>query len=235
MPARVRSRLTFANVTSVLALFVALGGTAYAVNTIGSDDVIDNSLVSQDIKNETIRGGDIAPNTIGGGDVFDGAIASADVKNETLSGDDIWNDTLHGDDIENDTITAGDVRNDDLTGTDIKDKSGVDTCHPATLRFDDICAGGPGVTQVFYDAVAFCAGLNLRLPTYGEAQTLATNHDVPGVGPRPQYFWTDELWVEDGTGIVAIAMAEDGRHFFNVGALEEGGAFHTVCVTTPTN
>ena len=43
-----------------LALFVALGGTAYAANTVGSDDIIDESIQSVDIKNQTITTKDIA-------------------------------------------------------------------------------------------------------------------------------------------------------------------------------
>jgi hypothetical protein len=87
--ARVRSRLSFANVTSVLALFVALGGTAYAVNTIGSADVIDNSLLSEDVKNETIASHDIRPNTIGSGRVADGSLGSQDIKDGSLTGADL--------------------------------------------------------------------------------------------------------------------------------------------------
>ena len=45
MLARLRSRLSYANVTATLALFVALGGTgAYAANTIATGDIIDNQV-----------------------------------------------------------------------------------------------------------------------------------------------------------------------------------------------
>jgi hypothetical protein len=43
-----------------LALFIALGGTAYAANTVGSDDIIDESIQSVDIKNQTVTTKDIA-------------------------------------------------------------------------------------------------------------------------------------------------------------------------------
>jgi hypothetical protein len=39
LPARVRARLSFANVTSALALFVALGGTSYAAITLPENSV----------------------------------------------------------------------------------------------------------------------------------------------------------------------------------------------------
>ena len=41
---RIRSHLTFANVASGLALFIALGGTAYAINTVSSSDIVDGQV-----------------------------------------------------------------------------------------------------------------------------------------------------------------------------------------------
>lgn len=43
-----------------VALFVALGGTAYAANTVGSDDIIDDSVQSVDIKDQTVTTKDMA-------------------------------------------------------------------------------------------------------------------------------------------------------------------------------
>ena len=52
MAHRLRRGFTFANVCSCIALIVALGtGGAYAANTVGSDDIIDESIQSVDIKN----------------------------------------------------------------------------------------------------------------------------------------------------------------------------------------
>ncbi len=67
-----RNRLTYANVMATLAVFIALGGAAYAANTVGSSDVIDNSLLSADLKNNQ-------------------AVKSADVQAEALTGADIKN------------------------------------------------------------------------------------------------------------------------------------------------
>jgi hypothetical protein len=47
-------------VVAYVALFVALGGTAYAANTVGSDDIIDDSIQSVDIKDQTVTTKDIA-------------------------------------------------------------------------------------------------------------------------------------------------------------------------------
>jgi hypothetical protein len=60
MLAKLRPRLTYANVTATIALFVALGGTAYAVDTVGSADIIDESILSQDVKDGEVRTSDLA-------------------------------------------------------------------------------------------------------------------------------------------------------------------------------
>ena len=54
-----RRHLTFANVTSVLALFIALGGTSYAVATIGTKQIKNNSVRSVDVRNGTIVSRDV--------------------------------------------------------------------------------------------------------------------------------------------------------------------------------
>ena len=62
---RIRSRLTYANVASSLALFLAVAtGGAYAANTIGSADIIDESLLSQDIRNGDVKNADLAADSI---------------------------------------------------------------------------------------------------------------------------------------------------------------------------
>jgi hypothetical protein len=77
---RIRSRLSFANCVSMLALFIALGGTSYAVatNSIGSAQLINNSVRTADLRNNDIRGKDIRDATLESADVKDGALKAAD-------------------------------------------------------------------------------------------------------------------------------------------------------------
>lgn len=58
-----RSRLTYANVMATLAMLVALGGTGYAAATIGSKQIINNSVKSIDVKNNTLGLADFAAST----------------------------------------------------------------------------------------------------------------------------------------------------------------------------
>ena len=53
MLAGIRSRLTYANVMATIAVFIALGGVAWAAATINGGDVIDESLTGRDIKDHS--------------------------------------------------------------------------------------------------------------------------------------------------------------------------------------
>lgn len=60
-----------------LALFVALGGTAYAAATIGSSHVIDNSLLSRDLKNGAgVHGADVITDSLTGSDVNENSLGT---------------------------------------------------------------------------------------------------------------------------------------------------------------
>jgi hypothetical protein len=65
---RIRRHLSFANVTSLLALFIALGGTSYGLATgaIGSRELRDNSVRSKDIRNRAVTHRDVKRNGLGG-------------------------------------------------------------------------------------------------------------------------------------------------------------------------
>jgi hypothetical protein len=61
---RLCPRLTFANVTSLLALIVALGGTSYAAVVVTGKNVKDNSLTGSDVRDGTLLGKDFKPGDV---------------------------------------------------------------------------------------------------------------------------------------------------------------------------
>ena len=60
-----RPRLTYANVVATLALFAALGGSAYAVSKITSRQVKNRSLKGIDLKRNTLTGKEIRESKLG--------------------------------------------------------------------------------------------------------------------------------------------------------------------------
>jgi hypothetical protein len=66
---RVRSRLSYANVTASLALFIALGGTGYAAatlprNSVGSAQLRSNAVGTKEIRRGAVRSGEIRNRSI---------------------------------------------------------------------------------------------------------------------------------------------------------------------------
>jgi hypothetical protein len=76
--------LSYSNVTATAALFIALGGTSYAVIQVDSGDVVDNSLRSADLRNNTVRGRDVGNGTLNARDVRRNGLGSGTVKESAL-------------------------------------------------------------------------------------------------------------------------------------------------------
>lgn len=220
-------RPSHATVIAYLALFVALGGTgAYATHlVVNSSDVVNESLLSQDVKGKN------------------GTTSTAAV-NGTLTGADISGQAAKpsvGQPFVDGSLTGADVRNDSLTGADIADHSGVDTCpSPATARFGRICAGSDGGLRTYQQALDRCAALGLRLPSHSQAVTLTVNHDVPGLPPAGgtfDFLWTDaaSFYADFDTTPVShpltIVVDENGDWYYS----RQDDTLRTVCVTDPSS
>ena len=70
---RMRSQLSFANTMSLIAVFVALGGTSYATVTA-------NSVGSREIKRGAVTASDIRANAVSSGKVKNGSLRALDFK-----------------------------------------------------------------------------------------------------------------------------------------------------------
>jgi hypothetical protein len=118
-----------------------------------------------------------------------------------------------------------------ITGQDIARFSGVDRCTtPLTAKLGRICAGSDGVERTFSNALNYCSGFGLHLPSVSEAVTLAKNYAVPGVSSN-RYFWTDDEYVSGGIRWTVVVRG-DG---ISTSADQTGTDIETVCVAYPTN
>jgi hypothetical protein len=62
-------KLTYANVAATLALVLASGGTAYAVNTVRSADIVDGAVQSRDLATGAVQSVDLRNATVAGADL----------------------------------------------------------------------------------------------------------------------------------------------------------------------
>jgi hypothetical protein len=79
MTSLIRGRLTYANVTATLALFIALGGSSYAAIAITGRDIRDHSLTGRNLARGSIGSAEIRNGSVRGIDIRDGTITSSDL------------------------------------------------------------------------------------------------------------------------------------------------------------
>ena len=80
------TRLSYANVVATVALFIALGGGAWALakDSVGSREIENGSVRSQELKDGDVRGADIEANAVQGSDVADDSLTGTDVQESSL-------------------------------------------------------------------------------------------------------------------------------------------------------
>lgn len=89
-------------VVSYLALFVALGGTATAIQgqrSIKSDDLATNSVGARALVRRSISAGEIRSDAIVGRHIRNGAIGRVDLKRQAVDGTAIIDGAIHGEDL----------------------------------------------------------------------------------------------------------------------------------------
>src|SRR5215213_5585355 len=79
-----QKHLSYSNVAATAALFIALGGTSYAVISVDSHDVVNNSLRSKDLRNNSVRSRDIRDRTLRARDVRRNALGGDGGKESAL-------------------------------------------------------------------------------------------------------------------------------------------------------
>ena len=99
-------RLSSAHVIAVAALFVALGGSAYALaeGSVGSRELATDGVRSIDLRNDDVRGIDIEREAVHGSDVADDELTGADIADGSLDGTDVLDEGLGGDDIDESSL-----------------------------------------------------------------------------------------------------------------------------------
>ena len=76
-----RRHLSYANVMATVAVFVALGGGAFALskNSVGNREIENGSVRSQELKDDDVRAQDIEEGAVGAGEVADGSVGGLEI------------------------------------------------------------------------------------------------------------------------------------------------------------
>ena len=149
-------KLTYANVTSTIALFLALGGVSYAAISVGSKQIRNNSVRTQDLRNNNIR--------------------SRDIRNRTIVNRDVLSNTLGGLQINENTLG----RVPDAARLQGRDPSSFTVaCTAGTVSHAGACfETAARQAQSFAAASRTCGVANRRLPLLSELESL---RQQPGI------------------------------------------------------
>jgi len=149
-------KLTYANVTSTLALFLALGGVSWAAISVGTGQIRNNSIRTQDLRNDQIR--------------------SRDIRNRTIVNRDVLTNTLSGLQINENTLG----RVPDAARLEGRDPSSFAvTCPAGTVSHAGTCfESAARAAQTFTAASRTCGVANRRLPLLTELESFRLQ---PGV------------------------------------------------------
>ena len=90
----IRSHMSFANLVSLMALFVALGGTTYAAvalpkNSVGAKQIKRNGVRAPEINRNAVGASEIRSNAVASGDIADSSVGTSDVADGSLGATDL--------------------------------------------------------------------------------------------------------------------------------------------------
>jgi hypothetical protein len=184
MLAKLRARLTYANVVATLALFLALGGVSYGALRVGSATIVNNSIRTQDLRNNEVRSRDIRNRTIIGRDVLTNTITGLQVRESSLA------KVPDADTLDGQESATFRVR-----------------CPSGTVAHAGACfEQGSRTAQTFAAASRTCGAENRRLPLFSELESL---RQEPGItladGTDPEL--TANAY---GSGPLILGIDDDG-------------------------
>jgi hypothetical protein len=101
---RFRKRLSFANVVSMIALFVALGGTSYAATSLAR-----NSVGKGQIRANAVGKSEAAPNSVGKSEVSTSSIGRSEIATNGVAASEIKANAIDTDEIADGGLQAADL------------------------------------------------------------------------------------------------------------------------------
>ncbi len=125
----IRSHLSFANLVSLIALFVALGGTTYAAVTLPK-----NSVGARQIKKNGVRAAEINRNAVGASELRSNAVASGDIADNGVGGADLADNSVGAGELADNSVGAGEIGDAAVGSGEILNGSvGVGDLNPAAV------------------------------------------------------------------------------------------------------
>ena len=115
---RIRRHMSFANVISVIALFVALGGASYAAVTLPK-----NSVGAKQIKKRAVRNKHINTNAVSASKIQRNSISSPKIADGSVFGNDLADNSVGSSELGDNSVGSGEMSDNSVGGSEITNGS----------------------------------------------------------------------------------------------------------------
>lgn len=121
---KLKRHLTVANVLSCTALFVALGGSAYAATKLGvsqvkSVNIAPQAVINSKIKTQAVTSGKIKNNGVFAADLGNGSVITSKLGKKAVTNAKLGNEAVGADKIKTNAVTEAKISKEAVTRTKI--------------------------------------------------------------------------------------------------------------------
>lgn len=127
-------------VIACLALFAALSGTALAAKaTIGSNQIVNGSVRTVDLRDSAVNSAKIADATVTAADLGTDSVGSDEIAKDAVNTDEIAKDAVKSDEIAENAVTSSEVADQSLTQNDLgPDSVGSSELQAGSVRASEL-------------------------------------------------------------------------------------------------
>ena len=233
--ASIRRHLTFANAMASIAVFIALGGGAYAAVQVNGKNIKAHSIAGKKLKNNTIAGKKLKNNTLGGKQINESKLGSVPQAQQAQSATRADTATTATSATRADTATTAtsatrattaNTANTATTATNATSAANADnaatlagappsaylvSCRAATTLYGGVCWDNASRTAAnWFVASDTCGNAGGRLPTLSE---LVAYVDQPGTQVTGNHWSSEVVDVISSTTLVFGFRDESGPGF----------------------
>ena|SRR5215204_3536125 len=153
----IRSHLSFANLVSLMALFVALGGTTYAAvtlpkNSVGQKQIKKRAVRGKHINRNAVSASKIQANAISGTKIADGTVFSADLGDNSVGSSELGDNSVGSSELGDNSVGSSELGDNAVGSSEIANNAvGSDEVTDGSLTEGDLAPGllDIGVTVQF--------------------------------------------------------------------------------------
>jgi hypothetical protein len=217
-------------VVALIALVVAMSGSAYAAVTINGKNIKKGTITAKQVKDKSLTGTDIKDKTVTGADVKDLSLGTADLADSSVTGSKLAEGSVSGGKIADGSVSGSKIAGGTIVPPPIGTATSASDFAVPGIAFSDVTGmtlnytAPPGTTKLIITFSAAC-----QVSYTSNAQYLATQIVVDGTEAAPaggagfQFCTVDPLDNYSQTGgqsMTRVIAASPGTHSVKVQAAE---------------